>query len=62
MVAVISLRNWRGPIWFLLDFLVIECLRRFHDYYTDEWRIEFPKGSGVYLTLEEIATELSRRL
>ncbi|MBO9203817.1 MULTISPECIES: MGH1-like glycoside hydrolase domain-containing protein [Niastella] len=54
--------NWRGPIWFPLNYLIIESLQRFHEYYTDDFRIEFPKGSGAYLTLKEIATELSIRL
>jgi len=54
--------NWRGPIWFPLNFLIIESLQRFHDYYTDDLMIEFPKGSGKYLTLKEIAQELSKRL
>ena len=54
--------NWRGPIWFPLNYLIIESLKRFHEYYTDDLRIEFPKGSRAYFTLKEIAAELSKRL
>jgi hypothetical protein len=54
--------NWRGPVWFPLNFLIIEALERFHAYCGDEVRIEYPTGSGVELTLREVADELSRRL
>ncbi|MCI0547092.1 MAG: glucosidase [Candidatus Rokubacteria bacterium] len=54
--------NWRGPVWFPLNYLLIEALRRFHHYYGDDFRVECPTGSGHYLTLAEIADELSRRL
>jgi Mannosylglycerate hydrolase MGH1-like glycoside hydrolase domain len=54
--------NWRGPIWLPLNFLIIESLQCFHDYYTDDLRIEFPRGKGEYLTLKEIADEISKRL
>ncbi|NJO24556.1 MAG: glucosidase [Bacteroidia bacterium] len=54
--------NWRGPIWLPLNFLIIESMQRFHDYYTDELRIEFPRGRGEYLTLKEIAEEITKRL
>ena len=54
--------NWRGPIWLPLNFLIIESLQTFHNYYTDDLRIEFPKGKGEYLTLKEIADEISKRL
>jgi hypothetical protein len=54
--------NWRGPIWFPLNFLIIESLQKFHHYYGDEFKVECPTGSGRYLTLEEVATELSARL
>ncbi|MBO9203095.1 MULTISPECIES: hypothetical protein [Niastella] len=42
--------NRRGPIWFPLNYLIIESLQRFHEFYTDDFRIEFPKGSGACLT------------
>ncbi|WP_375459568.1 glucosidase [uncultured Enterovirga sp.] len=54
--------NWRGPVWFPLNFLLIESLRRFHSYYGDEFRIECPTGSGTYLTIDAVADELARRL
>jgi len=54
--------NWRGPIWFPLNYLIIESLQTFHHFYGDTFKVEFPTGSGNLLNLEEIATELSRRL
>jgi hypothetical protein len=54
--------NWRGPIWFPVNYLIIESLQRFHHYYGDDFKVECPTGSGVHLTLLEVATELSRRL
>jgi hypothetical protein len=54
--------NWRGPIWFPVNYLLIESLQQFHHYYGDEFKVECPSGSGQYLTLNEIADELSQRL
>ncbi|MGD8253047.1 MAG: glucosidase [Syntrophobacterales bacterium] len=54
--------NWRGPIWFPMNYLVIESLQKYHHYYGDEFKIECPTGSGRKMTLWEVATELSRRL
>jgi hypothetical protein len=54
--------NWRGPIWFPLNFLVIESLQKFHHYYGNDFKVECPSGSGHFLTLEEIANELAHRL
>ncbi len=54
--------NWRGPIWFPVNFLLIEALQRFHYYLGDDFTVEFPTGSGRYLTLWDVAGELSRRL
>jgi Glycosyl hydrolase family 63 C-terminal domain len=54
--------NWRGPIWFPLNFLIIESLQKFHHYYGEDFKVECPTGSGRHLTIEEIANELSRRL
>ncbi len=54
--------NWRGPIWFPVNFLLIEALERYHHYYGDELKVECPTGSGVWMTLQEVADELSRRL
>ena len=54
--------NWRGPIWFPVNYLLIESLQQFHHYFGDDFKVECPTGSGRYLTLEEVATELSQRL
>jgi hypothetical protein len=54
--------NWRGPIWFPVNYLIIESLQRFHHYYGDDFKIEHPTGSGNMLTLKEIAADLSDRL
>jgi len=54
--------NWRGPIWFPMNFLIIEALQRFHYYYGDELQVEFPTGSGRKLTLWQVAAELSMSL
>jgi hypothetical protein len=54
--------NWRGPIWFPVNYLLIESLQKFHYYLGDEFRVECPTGSGQMMTLWEVAAELSRRL
>jgi hypothetical protein len=54
--------NWRGPIWFPINYLIIESLRKFQHYYGDTLRVEFPTRSDNLLTLGEIASELSKRL
>jgi hypothetical protein len=54
--------NWRGPIWFPLNYLLIESLQKFDYYFGDDFRVEFPSGSGNMLTLSAVAAELSRRL
>jgi hypothetical protein len=54
--------NWRGPIWFPVNFLIIESLQKFHHYYGDEFRIECPTGSGRFISLNEVANELAMRL
>ena len=54
--------NWRGPIWFPLNFLVIEKLRRYHEFVGDDFTVELPTGSGRHCTLHEVAQELSARL
>jgi hypothetical protein len=54
--------NWRGPVWFPMNFLLIESLQRIHFYYGDEFRVECPAGSGQQKTLWEAAREISRRL
>jgi hypothetical protein len=54
--------NWRGPIWFPVNFLLIESLQKFHHYLGDDFKVEFPARSGNMLTLGDVAAELSRRL
>jgi hypothetical protein len=54
--------NWRGPIWFPVNLLLIESLQKLHHYYGPEFTVECPTGSGAHLTLWEVAAELSRRL
>jgi hypothetical protein len=54
--------NWRGPIWFPLNYMLIESLQRFHEYYGDEFKVECPTDSGTFLTIIEVAEELKRRL
>jgi hypothetical protein len=54
--------NWRGPIWFPLNYLLIEALQKFHYYLGDDYKIEFPTGSGELFTLWDISQKLSHRL
>jgi hypothetical protein len=54
--------NWRGPIWFPVNFLIIESLQKFHHYYGDEFKIEYPTGSKRFVTIDIVAEELSKRL
>src|SRR5216683_2265133 len=54
--------NWRGPIWFPLNYLLIESLHKFYYYYGDDFKVECPTGSGQYFNLKEVAGELSQRL
>jgi hypothetical protein len=54
--------NWRGPIWFPINYLLIESLQKFYYYYGDDFLVECPTGSGRLLNLMEIANELSQRL
>ncbi len=54
--------NWRGPIWMPANYLLIESLQKFHHYYGDGFTIECPTGSGSYLTILQVAEELTRRL
>lgn len=54
--------NWRGPVWFPLNILLIESLQKYHYYYGDELKVEYPTGSGNYLNLWDVAAELSKRL
>ncbi|MEM6352959.1 MAG: glucosidase [Cyanobacteria bacterium P01_D01_bin.14] len=54
--------NWRGPVWFPVNYLLIESLQKFHHYLGDDFKVECPTGSGKWLTLWEVASELSQRL
>ena len=54
--------NWRGPVWFPLNFLLVEALQKFHHYYGDDLKVECPRGSGRMMNLSEAAAEISRRL
>jgi hypothetical protein len=54
--------NWRGPIWFPVNFLIIEALQKFHHYYGDDFLVECPTSSGEMRTLWHVATDVSRRL
>lgn len=54
--------NWRGPVWMPVNYLLIESLQRFHHYYGDDFLVEYPTGSGNKVTLEAIASDLSKRL
>ncbi len=54
--------NWRGPVWFPINYLLIEALQKFHYFFGDAFTVEFPTGSGNRLNLWDVATELSHRL
>ncbi|MBI3637710.1 MAG: glucosidase, partial [Candidatus Rokubacteria bacterium] len=54
--------NWRGPVWFPVNFLLIESLRTLHAFYGDTMKVACPTGSDRRATLAEVATELRRRL
>jgi hypothetical protein len=54
--------NWRGPIWMPINFLLIESLRKFHQYYGDDFKIECPTGSGNFMNLQQVANELYSRV
>ncbi len=54
--------NWRGPVWFPINFLLIEALESYHRYYGDDLTVEFPTGSGERMTLDRVARAIARRL
>jgi Glycosyl hydrolase family 63 C-terminal domain len=54
--------NWRGPVWFPINYLIVEALERYHRFYGDDFKIECPARSGKFLNLKEIARELASRL
>jgi hypothetical protein len=54
--------NWRGPVWFPVNYLLIEALERYHHFYGDGLKVECPTGSGRLMALDEVAHEIARRL
>jgi Mannosylglycerate hydrolase MGH1-like glycoside hydrolase domain len=54
--------NWRGPVWFPVNYLLVEALQRYHHFYGDSFKVEVPVGSGRTMNLTEAASEISRRL
>jgi hypothetical protein len=54
--------NWRGPVWFPVNYLLVEALERYHLFYGDTLKVECPTSSGRFLNLQEVACELARRL
>jgi hypothetical protein len=54
--------NWRGPVWFPVNFLLVEALQRYHHFYRDSLRVECPVGSGRMMDLDEVAREIASRL
>jgi len=54
--------NWRGPVWFPINILIVRALFNFHSYYGDDFKVECPTGSGRFMTLLEVTRELSDRL
>ena len=54
--------NWRGPVWFPLNFLMIESLQKFYGFVGDSFRVECPTGSGRWMNLQQVSMELQRRL
>ena len=54
--------NWRGPVWFPLNYLMVSVLERYHRFFGDDFTIEYPTGSGRQLTLDKVAADLQDRL
>ena len=54
--------NWRGPVWFPLNYLIVQSLREYHEFYGDSFKVECPTGSKVLMNLREVADEIERRL
>jgi hypothetical protein len=54
--------NWRGPVWFPMNVLLIEALDRYYSFFGESFKVECPTGSGILMNLRQVADELSRRL
>jgi len=54
--------NWRGPVWFPVNYLLVEALQRYHHFYGDSLHVECPAGSGVWMNLGEVSREIAKRL
>jgi hypothetical protein len=54
--------NWRGPVWMPINFLIIQSIRRYGHFYGDGLQVEYPKGSGVMMNLDEVADHLAKRV
>ncbi|QEL18201.1 putative (alpha/alpha)-barrel-type glycoside hydrolase [Limnoglobus roseus] len=54
--------NWRGPIWFPMNYLIVESLHKFHHYYGEDFKVECPTGSGNFMSILDVAKEISSRL
>ncbi len=54
--------NWRGPVWIPINYLLIESIRKYGSFYGDSLKIEYPSKSGIYMNLEQVAVELSKRV
>jgi len=54
--------NWRGPVWLPINFLLIQSVKKYGEFYGDSLQMEYPKGSGVQMNLKQIAAELSKRV
>ncbi len=54
--------NWRGPIWFPVNYILLEALEKYHHFYGDSLQVELPRGSGNFVTLDKAADEIARRL
>ncbi|HSB51338.1 MAG TPA: hypothetical protein VLD40_01640, partial [Dissulfurispiraceae bacterium] len=54
--------NWRGPIWVQMNYLFVEALKKYHDYYGETLKVEFPTASGNFMDLWEVARSISQRI
>jgi hypothetical protein len=54
--------NWRGPVWLPVNYLLIKALKKYHQFYGDQFKMEYPSGSNNWMTLGEISSELAKRV